>query len=62
MVHGTTALMLAAQNGHSDCVRALVDAHADLNAKTDHGTTAATAATLNGFDEIASMLKLAGGK
>jgi hypothetical protein len=31
--NGLTALLLAAQKGHADCVRLLLDAGADANAK-----------------------------
>jgi hypothetical protein len=32
---GWTALICVSENGHSDCVRLLLDAGADMNAKTD---------------------------
>ena len=37
---GTTALMRAAQQGHSDCVKALIAAGAKVNTKDHDGTTA----------------------
>ncbi len=45
---GSTALLLAAGNDHADCVRALIDANADVNAKTAKNWTPLTMAVYRG--------------
>jgi ankyrin repeat protein len=50
----------AVRLGHTDVVRALLKAGADLNARTGEGVTALQCAQLYKFDEIAGLLKSAG--
>jgi serine/threonine-protein phosphatase 6 regulatory ankyrin repeat subunit B len=37
---GNTALLFAAQNGHSECVKLLIDNHVDVNVSNSKGCTA----------------------
>ena len=56
---GTTPLMAAAQHGHADVARTLVDAGADVNAKregTQRGRTALIDAAWSGRTEIVRLL------
>ncbi|MHC4620631.1 MAG: ankyrin repeat domain-containing protein [Planctomycetota bacterium] len=55
--NGTTALMVAAQNGHMEIVKALLEAKADVNIqrKTD-GVTALWMAAQNGHVEVVKLL------
>jgi len=46
--------------GDTETVRALLDAHADVNAKTDHGRTALMQAASVGRNDIVPMLIAAG--
>jgi ankyrin repeat protein len=52
---GMTALMYAAQNGHLETAKLLIDKGADVNAK-DYGMTALMYAAQNGHLEIANLL------
>jgi ankyrin repeat protein len=53
---GTTALFLAAQNGHVEVVQALLAAKADVNAKTANGATALFIASAYGHLEVVRAL------
>ena len=56
---GTTALFLAAQEGHGDIVDLLVELHADVNIPDWEGWTALTQAIVYGHTEVAlSLLKV----
>ena len=57
---GDTALILAAANGHADCVRALLEAGADVTLSTAEGFTALYAAAANGHTETIGLLLDAG--
>ena len=57
---GTMALFIAAQNGHLEVVRLLLDAGSDKDAATTDGTTALLAAAHKGHLEIARLLLDAG--
>ena len=65
---GWTALMVASQYGHIDVVRALIAAKADVNAQNADGETAlrmasnSKSSTSNVYQEIATLLKQAGGQ
>uniref|UniRef100_A0A0A9WC50 Ankyrin repeat and KH domain-containing protein 1 n=1 Tax=Lygus hesperus TaxID=30085 RepID=A0A0A9WC50_LYGHE len=52
----STPLMEAAQEGHLDLVRYLLEANADVNAQTQTGDTALTYACENGHTEVAKLL------
>ena len=52
--------MLAAENGHSDTVKTLLDAGADVNARAKDGVTALMRAEHEGHSEIIQLLKKAG--
>jgi len=52
----STALILAAQQGHVDIVRLLLDNHADINAMTKHGQTALSQAAYNGHMDVVKLL------
>ena len=55
--HGNTALMLAANGGHIDILRLLLDAGADVHIKAKDGWTALVAAEMIGNLEAASLIK-----
>lgn len=56
-VHGHTALMTAAQNGHDGAVRLLCDAEGvDLRAATEMGRSAIHLAAEAGHDEVVAFL------
>lgn len=58
---GEPALVTAAQEGHKDVVRLLLDHKADVNCKSGWtGETPLMAANRNGHKDIARMLKKAG--
>ncbi|BES92174.1 multiple ankyrin repeats single kh domain [Nesidiocoris tenuis] len=52
----STPLMEAAQEGHLELVRYLLEANADVNAQTQTGDTALTYACENGHTEVAKLL------
>lgn len=52
----STPLMEAAQEGHLDLVRYLLDASADVHAQTQTGDTALTYACENGHTDVADLL------
>jgi len=54
--------MMAALHGHTEVVKILIGASADVNAETDNGSTALIAATEGGHTEIADILKWAGAR
>jgi ankyrin repeat protein len=53
---GASALMVASGEGHTDIVRELIDAGADVNAKDDDGKTALQHAAKNKHREIVALL------
>lgn len=55
---GRTALMYAAGTNHKDCVRVLLDWNADRTIKDKNGYTAYDYAAQNGYDDIASIIKM----
>ena len=55
-----TALILAASNGHEECVDLLIDAKADLNLVNKFGKTALVLSAENGFVDIVHSLVCAG--
>ncbi len=54
--------MNAVGEGQTETVRVLLDAAADVSAKTEIGITALTIATQAGHTEIIELLKKAGAK
>jgi hypothetical protein len=54
--NGLTALLLAARNGHTDCVQLLIAARANIDAQNNDGWTALMYATLNGHTDCARLL------
>ena len=44
--HKSTPLMLAAEDGHVECVRALLNAGAEIDAQDDDGTYACVVACI----------------
>lgn len=52
-----TALMFAAVGGHSDVVRALLDAGADVSIRNNNGQTALEEAEKSGHGDIVSLLR-----
>ena len=59
---GHTALMLAAQNGHAPCARALIEAGASLNSTQNEGWTALIYAAQHGHDPCTRLLIEAGAR
>ena len=59
---GITALMAAANKGHSDLVSLLLERGADPDIRTDDGDTALIGAALDGHSDIVSLLLGAGAK
>lgn len=59
---GVTALHLAAENGHLDCVNALIQAGADVNSERNDGMTPYLLAAQNGHDDCAKALTENGAK
>lgn len=57
---GVTPLTAAASEGHVDCVRLLVDAKADINAKDKDNTTPLMAAAARGYVDVVSLIVEAG--
>ena len=57
---GVTALMLAAQGGHEELVKILLEADADVNAQDDEEATALHYAMKGNFLEIAKILVVGG--
>jgi uncharacterized protein len=56
----STPTMFAAQHGHTDIVKRLVEHGGDLDARGEHGLTALGFARQNGHDETARLLEQAG--
>ncbi len=54
--YGVTALTVASMRGHESCVRALLDAGADKDAKDDDGVTALTDASENCHEAVVTLL------
>ena len=59
-VDGVTALHVAAQGGHLECVRILLDAGAELGVEDDEDRTALFLAVKGNYGEVASALVKAG--
>ena len=59
---GWTALMLAALEGQTEAVRLLLEAGADVHAKSNDGTTALITAVSEGHPEIVELLRKAGAR
>ena len=57
---GWTALMLAAQNGHEQVARVLLEAGAVVGAQNNDGSTALMHAARNGHEQVARVLLEAG--
>jgi ankyrin repeat protein len=53
---GDSALSCASKSGHIDCVRDLIDAGADVNARNRHGETALMFASYENRPELAQIL------
>ena len=58
--HGSTALLLAAQIGHLEVVRLLLEAGADKDAANKKGLTALRVAAQNGHWEVVRLLREVG--
>jgi ankyrin repeat protein len=59
---GWTALMFAAQGGHTDVVKALLDANAEVDVQNKNGETALDLAMQNDRKEIVNLLQEVGKK
>lgn len=57
---GITPLTAASSEGHTECVKLLVDAKADINAKDKDSTTSLMAASARGHFDVASIILAAG--
>ena len=60
--HTYTALMIAVSERYQQIAKALVEAGADVNARTDDGNTALEIAEENNDRDIAEFLKASGAK
>jgi ankyrin repeat protein len=49
---GDTALILAAEKGHLECVKLLIDNHCDVNARTKYGIIALILASLKAIRSV----------
>ncbi len=61
MADGTTALMIASQNGHIEVVRALLDKEAKTNGRMIGGTTALLVGGICATEVISSVTIPIGG-
>ncbi len=59
--NGTTALMMAAANGHVEAMQVLLSAGADINATNERGNTSLHWAVFTGQEEAVKTLLAAGG-
>lgn len=59
---GLTPLMLAAQNGHAEVVKALLARDADVSAKSNDNGTALSRAEQGSHAEVVKLLKAAGAR
>merc|ERR1712238_489877 len=57
---GITPLTASSSEGHTECVKLLVDAKSDLNAKDKDSTTSLMAASARGHFDVVSILLAAG--
>jgi ankyrin repeat protein len=57
---GITPLIAASSEGHAECVKMLIDAKADVNAKDKDGTNSLMAASARGHLEVVTALLAAG--
>ena len=57
---GRTAIMLAAENGHSEVIRLLFESRADANARDSDGRTATILAAMKGHPEVIQLLSESG--
>jgi len=55
-----TALIIAAQNGHADVTKTLIDAKANVNEKDNDGLTPLMWASLEKHNNVIDILKAAG--
>jgi len=53
-------LIMASKNGHQEIVQTLLEANADVNAKTSNGATALMLASQNHHREVVQLLNSAG--
>lgn len=56
-VDGATALMYAARNGHTDCVKILLEAGASTDVATDKSSTALSIAEKFGHAHVATLIR-----
>ena len=60
LASGSTASILASQNGHKECATALLEKGADVNSTKKNGFTALTLVAQNGHEHVALELLKAG--